>query len=111
MTKLLKKQISNVSTHQRKIFYVLVSLIVIASSFYGFFVKQTIMDVVEREKIQKEARTITSDIGDLESEYIAEKGKITLEFAYAQGFRDALDTHYITRKTLSRNTLSGTHAY
>lgn len=111
MTQALKKIGKAASNNERKTFYVLVSLIVVVSFFYGFFVQQTIINVVEREKTLKETRVVSSEIGDLESSYIALKNNITLDFAYAQGFKDAKATEYISKRELGRNTISSPNAF
>jgi hypothetical protein len=111
MTQALKKIGKAATNNERKTFYVLVTLIAFVSFFYGFFVQQTIMNVVEREKTLKEARVLSSEIGDLESAYIALKNNITLDFAYAQGFKDADTTEYISKRALGRNTISPSNAF
>lgn len=105
MTQTFKK-ISNVATtNERRIFYVLLSLIAAVAFFYGFFVQQTIVNVVEREKGLKEVRVVNSRIGDLESAYIAIKNNITIDLAYERGFKDAVTTEYISKNELGKVTL------
>lgn len=102
MTQTLKK-ISNVATHnERSIIFALIACIAFVSFFYGFFVKQTIVNVVEREQTIKEARVLNTKIGDLEASYIALKNNITLDFAYARGFKDAPAAHFISKKALGK---------
>lgn len=111
MTQALKKIGKVATNNERKTFYVLVALIGLMSFFYVFFVQQTIMNVVEREKTLKEARVVSSEIGDMESAYIALKNNITLDFAYAQGFKDADATEYISKRELGRNTVTSSNAF
>ncbi len=101
MTQTLKK-IGETAGIERKIFYGIVVLIMVVAFFYGFFVQQTIKNVVSREKTIKDTRELGSVIGDLESQYISLKNNITLDFAYAQGFKDAVKTEYISKKALGK---------
>jgi hypothetical protein len=110
MTKLIKKQISNVIGREVHLFYILLSILILFSSLYIFFIKQTIVNVVERERFTKESRLLSSELGDLESKYIATKSKITLEYAKSLGFVDSKKTNYITRKNLSKVALVQSHS-
>jgi hypothetical protein len=103
MTKVLTAQLTHITENEQRVFYALVTLLAIFSVLYGVLVKQTIVHVVEREKVQKEMRALNTEISGLETEYMAKKGEITLEFAYANGFVNPHATEYIAKKaSLSR---------
>ncbi len=108
MTKIIKEKISDVAGNARQLFYGAIMLLLVASFGYGYFVKETIMNVVERERVMTESRNLNSQIGDLESQYIAAKNNITINLAYEKGFKDVSSTDYISLrnvgKTLSYNT-------
>jgi|GEM_PF-744712 len=104
MTHTLKKISGVAAGNQRKIFYGLVGALALVSFFYGYFVQQTILNVVEREKVIKEARIAGSAIADMEASYIALTNNITLDFAYSLGFRDAETPEYISKRALGKLT-------
>lgn len=103
MTKIIKKQLSNVEGKEKQIFYSMMMLLIVVSFMYGYFVKETIMNVVAREKLITESRNLSSQISDLESSYIAAKNKVTIDLAYSKGFKDVTSTDYISLRHIGKN--------
>ena len=94
----LVKTVPNAVPNPNKKSFILVwVLIFLLSVFYALFVNQTVMNIVERQSIEKEMAALESRVGNLEFEFIAKKNEINLDYAYAQGFEDILDTRYIAR--------------
>jgi len=107
MTEQIKNQIQNVSRLEQKIFFVLLALLVVLFTAYGFFVKNTVHNIVLRESLGKERAVLVSNIADLNTKYITLKNGVTVEVAYQHGFINASEPHFISRqstvKTLSFN--------
>lgn len=103
MTTKIKNRILSIEYSERKAFWYLVLFAVVFSGFYIYFVNGAIINVVERQKIEKEIASINSRIGDLESSYISLNGKINLEYAFSSGFVKVSKEKYVHRKALSAN--------
>ncbi len=88
---------------------IVIALVVLNISFgflYTYFVNTTIHNTVVFDRGQKEIINTRAEVARLESEYLQLSNTITLDFAYAQGFTDALkNQNYISGQTVAR-TLS-----
>ena len=100
---MIKNKISGIEYSGRKAFWYLVLIAIILSGSYIYFVNGAIINVVERQKIEKEITSISSRINDLESSYISLNSKINLDFAHSLGFVKVDKEKYVYRKTLSAN--------
>lgn len=103
MTKTIKNKILSIGHSERKFFWYLVLFAVVFSGFYVYFVNSAIINVVERQKIEKEIASINSRISDLESSYIVLNRKINLDYALSAGFVKLAKEKYIYRKSLGAN--------
>ncbi|MCR4334834.1 MAG: hypothetical protein NUV47_03880 [Patescibacteria group bacterium] len=86
----------------KKFILIILPVLTFTFVFYAFLVRQTIVNVITREKVEKEANDILSSISDLETQYMNAKGSINLDMAYAQGFKNADSTIFITRGGLGQ---------
>jgi len=82
----------------RTLFFVLLSLLVLVFLAYVFLVNKTVMNVVERERVEKDIASLSSSMGELEFKYIGLKNSITLDLAYEKGFSDAIPTSFLARE-------------
>jgi hypothetical protein len=87
--------------NKENIFSVLIVAILVSGIAYGIILKKTVENVVEREKISKESKTLLTDISDLETKYFSMKNSVTTEIAYAKGFKNPKTTSYISTKDLT----------
>jgi len=100
----MKEKILQIN-NEKNIFWTLVLLVIAGFSFYLYCVSVTTLNVVSRQKLEKEIFSIQSTIGSLESEYMSKKNNISIEYAYSLGFKDVSKVTYINKKSLSK-TLS-----
>ena len=103
MTRNIKNKISGIKYSERKAFWYLALIAIVFSGSYIYFVNGAIINVVERQKIEKEITSINSRINDLESSYISLNNKINLDLAHSLGFVKVAKEKYVYRKTLSAN--------
>lgn len=103
MTKTIKNKILNIESPERKAFWYLALSAVVFVGFYIYFVNGAIINVVERQKTEKEISSINSRISDLESSYISLNNKISLDYALSAGFVRVAKEKYVYRKTLGAN--------
>lgn len=83
----------------------LVSGILIMSFMYIFLIQKAIVNVVEREKIIKEIKEKSSNINELETEYLSLKSVINIELAHTKGFKDPENIAYISKKPIKEFAL------
>ncbi len=90
----------------KKLILTTIPFLVCLFVFYIFLIRQTIINVVAREKIEKDTTNMLSSISNLETKYMNVKGNINLDVAYTQGFKNADSPIFITRDGLGKATLS-----
>ena len=87
-------------------FFIFAITLVMFFVLYAFLLNKTIMNVVVREKTEREIARLSSKIGELEFQNMTAKNQITLDLAHAKGFEDTLPTKFIARgrsQTLTYN--------
>lgn len=94
-----KKLVAKITKTEKRIFYTAVVLFIFVSMFYAYFVNQTIRNVAKRENIENEIKMITSNISDLELQYLSRKNNLTLDYAYSIGFKEVNKINYISKAT------------
>ncbi len=88
-------------TAGNRLFWLMLSGIVMMASLYMYFVNQTVVRVAERNEIEAQISTMKTEIANLESDYISEKSGITLELVSALGYSEASDVVYVPKKAVS----------
>ncbi|MFH0755187.1 MAG: hypothetical protein V1910_00775 [bacterium] len=86
VAQIVKKQIEKIDDKEKKIFQILFLIFVFLIIFYGFLVNSTIMNMVSKQKIEKEMMSLSSKVNSLEFVYLNIKNSITLELAQTKGF-------------------------
>lgn len=94
----IKYKANNLS---QKIFWALSILIILFASMYMYFVSSSIVNVVLRKEIETEIVKIHSQVGELESQYLALENNITMDRALSMGFVKLSDKKFITRTNRS----------
>jgi hypothetical protein len=92
---------SNPSIEKNLILSFLVLVIFLAIT-YGYFVKQTILNVVTREEVEEEMIDLGSAVSQLEVRYIELKNRIDLDFAYSLGYKDASEIKFVSRNVMDK---------
>jgi hypothetical protein len=88
---------------EKRIIVGLFGLIITLAITYGYFVKQTISNVVFREQLSEEMSDLGSIVSNLEVEYISIKNKISLDFAYSIGYKEVKGIKFVSKNSLSQN--------
>lgn len=91
---------------QKSAVWMLLLLNVVLIGGYVYAVNRTVFNVVASTKAENTIAQSSATVSDLESRYVALKNKITLDFAYSQGFQDASKQQIFIAKKLVSNTLS-----
>lgn len=87
---------------RKKVTLSLFGAVILFALLYGYFVNQTILNVVARENVETELIELSSEVSSLEVEYIKLKNKIDLKFAYSLGYRDVSSVKFVSRKSLGK---------
>ncbi len=85
--------------YKERIFVMLVAAIILTACAYVFLLQKAIVQVVERERVVSEVKTLSVDVGELEEQYFSVKNKITLDLAHSKGLKDAGTISYISKKS------------
>jgi len=98
-TKTLKINTKNI---EQKLIWGVFGLLLFFSISYVYFINQTILNIVARENLEGDIVALNSEISEMEFEYIAQKNKITLSYAYSVGFKDANNVKFASRKLVGQ---------
>jgi len=87
---------SKVRLHYPSLFFISLICLGLLFLLYAYFVNQTIINVVAREKIEKDIADVSGEIGDTEFDYMTLRNNLTLDVAYAKGFKDTEVTAFVS---------------
>lgn len=79
---------------EKTIFNVLLAMIIISFFSYFYFINSTIFNIIGRKNIESENRTLSSNISELELQYLSATNNIDLDFAHSIGFKDASNAKF-----------------
>lgn len=96
-------------TEERGVFWLLAAVLIASFVLYSVFVQRTIRNVVERQHLETEMSVLNSRIGELEFKYISMRNNVTIDMAYAKGFKDVAQTKFVSKKALSQATVARIH--
>jgi hypothetical protein len=98
----MKKAFIIIAQYKKPAVWLLLIANLVMAGGYAYAVNRTVFNVVATTKAQKNLAEVNTSIADLESHYITVRNKITLDFAYSQGFQDASKKQiFIAKKTQS----------
>jgi len=102
----MKNLTKNSIRFQKPAVWMLLVANVVLAGGYVYSVQRTVFNVVSSTKAEKALSQSSATMSDLESRYMAIRNKITLDFAYAQGFEDASKHQIFIAKKSAGKTLS-----
>ncbi len=91
-------------SQEKKIMLVLLAIIVMLCFSYAYMVNKTVWNVVTRKNTTAKISAVTNQVSQLEYSYITLKNAVSINNAYALGFKDAndKDTTYVSRPTFGK---------
>ncbi len=81
----------------QKIFWIMAAMVFVLFVAYAYFLDMAILNVVDRQKAEKQVTNLSAVTGRLETEYLSVKDNINLELAYSMGFKESNNTKFISR--------------
>ena len=66
---------------------------------YVFFLGNMVFNIIERKALEVDTRSLTNEVGDLESQYFSISNKINLSLAESMGFKEINNKQYAVRKS------------
>lgn len=100
----LKTRIQNVNIMsnnveiQKIIFNTMLSILAGLVIFYVLILGNMVFDIVQRKTLEKEALTLSNEVGDLELSYLSTSSKVDLALSSSMGFKEIKAT-FATRKS------------
>lgn len=73
---------------ERKIFWILLSLLGVVTAFYLYSVLSLTLAVVDRKETNRKVHELANSAGTLEAEYLAQANSLTLAYAETLGFHE-----------------------
>ena len=92
-----KTAILQFEEYDRKIFWGLSTLLLLAVFAYLYFLSISVYAVILRKSAESEAERLSAKVSLLESEYVKLDKRISLDLAHEQGFIDIAVPRYISR--------------
>ncbi len=93
-----EKRIS--SQEPSKIWFWSAVLVIVCCLFsYGFLVRGAIVNIVVRQNMEQKLSVLSSQVIDLESDFIRAKNKINKDYAEELGFVNVFTQKFITQNT------------
>ncbi len=96
------KQIVDDNQTRKQIFRVLMSVTIILSICYVYFIGSITFSIVARKTLESTMRETSSRVSSLEVEYLTLSNKVDVPTGIARGFVDPQNTIFATRTTESR---------
>ncbi len=93
--------IENTDT-RRTIFRALISGLIVLSVVYVYLIGSITFNVLARKSLENTARSLGSQVSELELTYLNTANKIDKNYALALGFVDVHDNIFATRQATSR---------
>ncbi|MFA6256821.1 MAG: hypothetical protein WCT29_00755 [Candidatus Paceibacterota bacterium] len=88
----------------RVILRAMLSTVVLLALTYALLVGLMVWNIVERKNLEKEMQTLSTDVGNLELEYLALSGSIDIELGHAMGFKET-PANFATKRSLGSREL------
>lgn len=98
--------LTQLHAHDRKIFWGVAGIGAITLFAYIYFVSASVLAVIGRKEAELRAGRVSANVAQLESEYATLGQNIDLLMAEAQGFREVLRPHYVSRNKGEPESLS-----
>src|SRR3989344_3694834 len=70
--------------------------------WYVFILGNMVFNIVKRRSLEKEALTLSNQVGDLELSYLSLSSKVDIQFSQSLGFRET-KANFAVRKSLGFN--------
>ena len=67
---------------------------------YVLFLGTMVFNIIGRKALEVSTRSLTNEVGDLESQYFSASNKIELSLAESMGFKEINNKQYAVRKNL-----------
>lgn len=84
----------------RRILNIMLGAIAMLALLYAVFLVNTVYNIVERQSLSRDERSLSNDVGDMELAYLSMSNKIDVNMATSLGFKES-KKQYATRKSFS----------
>ena len=92
--------IVNNNNMERRILYSMLWALGGLAFCYVLFLGNMVFNIVERKALEADTRSLTNEVGNLESQYFYASSKIDIGLAQSMGFKEINDKQYAVRRSL-----------
>lgn len=90
--------VNNNDLTRRALRFMILSMVLLAVA-YSIVLGNMVVNIVQRRNLDSEARTLSSDVSNLQLSYLSTSNKIDLDLSHSLGFKE-VKTEFATRKSL-----------
>ena len=94
---MVKALVASFESHDRRIFWIAVSFLLLSLGLYIYFLSISVVAVVSRRSAEGQAVRLSASISILESQYVALDKRIDLSLAHQLGFNDVDVPTYLSK--------------
>ncbi|MBI1974381.1 MAG: hypothetical protein HYS51_00775 [Candidatus Zambryskibacteria bacterium] len=95
--------------YRARIFWVLMTVVLASLGVYMYAINATARHIALRQNMERQTAVISTSLDSLEFSYITLRNNVTIDTAYAEGFKEEKSPLFVTRNkapSLSLNTVS-----
>jgi presenilin-like A22 family membrane protease len=89
-----------IQQRQKKMVKMLSMVLLVMFLLYGYFIINSVVNVLVRQELHSQSIALGSELGILESEYLALKDLINEDYAFTMGFVADDTRHYVERRSV-----------
>ncbi len=86
---------------QKTIFRALIACLMLLSVVYGYLIGSITFNILARKSLETTVRSLSTNVSNLELEYLNKTNKIDKQYANSLGFVNANDNIFVTRSVSS----------
>lgn len=101
----MRRYLEIIQNHKRKIFFLLVVILLSFVVLYGYFLNMVILHVVAREAAMEAISTLDTRLSELEFTYIEKQNSIDIELAHERNFVNVEAPLFVSRDSGQNLTL------
>ncbi len=99
----MRTKITTFDNIEKRIFKALIAGILFSAFLYIYFVSTSVVNIVQRKNIESETQGLSSNVGNLESQYISLNKNITLSYAKSLGYVEPRDISFVSNDSFAMN--------
>ena len=96
----LQTNIINNNNLDRKVLFCLVSVFAVLVVSYVYFIGSIVFNILERKTVEADVRSLKSNVGQMELQYLSLNNSVDLAFAREKGYEEPKNLYFASRQSL-----------